>query len=150
MTTAPEETSNPHERRNIYIIVGIVLLVLVIIGLIAYRAGKPTREAEAKADQLITALTKAGVDHPPSKEQIVGVFGNDGGAACVDPTKALSKSILLSMLVNGAANPGTRPIIADSKVVKGQLLIIQVYCPENAPAFQQFVDKLKSDDTVKE
>lgn len=148
--TTPVETQTPRERSTLYIVIGIVLVALVVIGLIAYRGNEPTREAEDKADQLIAALQEAGVENPPSQEQVVGVLGNDGGAACTDPTKALSKSILLSMLYNGAGGPGARPIIADSKVLQGQLLIIEIYCPDNLPAFRAFVEDLKTDDVVNE
>ena len=80
----------------------------------------------------------------PSQEQIVGVLGDDGGALCKDPASALRKSILFSQLTNGAAGPGIRPVIADSKVFKGQLLVIQIYCPDQLPRFQQMVEKLKT------
>jgi hypothetical protein len=147
MTTTPEEPST-HEHRTMYIVAAIVLVVLMVIGLITYRGNKSTREAEDKADQFIAALQKAGAQRIPSQEQVVGVFGNDGGAACADPTKALAKSTFFRLLSNGAAGPGERPIIADRKVVRGQLLVIEVYCPDQLPAFTQFVDKLKTDDTV--
>lgn len=146
--TTPVEPATTNEHRTLYIVAAVVLVVLMVIGLIIYRGNKPTREAEAKADQFIAALEKAGAQRIPSREQVVGVFGNDGGAACADPTKALAKSTFLSMLYNGAAGPGARPIIADSKVVRGQLLVIEVYCPDKLPAFTQFVDKLKTDDMV--
>ena len=93
---------------------------------------------------MIAALQKAGVRAVPSQEQIVGVLGDDGGALCEDPASALRKSILFSQLTNGAAGPGIRPVIADSKVFKGQLLAIQIYCPDQLPRFQQMVEKLKT------
>ena len=37
-----------------------------------------------------------------------------------------------------------RPVIADSRVFKGQLLVIQIYCPDELPRFQQMVEKLKT------
>jgi hypothetical protein len=148
--TTPVETQTPRERNTLYIVIGIVLVALVVIGLIAYRGNESTREAEDKADQFIGALQEAGVENVPSQEQVVGVLGNDGGAACADPTKALSKSTLLSMLYNGAAGPGGRPIIADSKVLQGQLLIIEIYCPEYLPGFRAFIEDLKTDDVVNE
>ena len=80
----------------------------------------------------------------PSQEQIIGVLGDDGGALCKDPASALRKSILFSQLTNGAAGPGIRPVIVDSRVFKGQLLAIQIYCPDQLPRFQQMVEKLKT------
>ena len=39
-------------------------------------------------------------------------------------------------------------MIADGRVLKGQLLIIKVYCPEELEDFQQFVDDLETDDVA--
>ena len=77
------------------------------------------------------------------------VLGDDGGATCADPNDALTRAILLSQLANGAAGPGARPVIADSRVVQGQLLIIQVYCPDELEDFKQFVEDLKTDDVLR-
>ena len=41
--------------------------------------------------------------------------------------------------------PGARPVIADSRVVQGQLLIIKIYCPDKLADFQEYVDDLKTD-----
>ncbi|MGH3506969.1 MAG: hypothetical protein ACRDO2_07170, partial [Nocardioidaceae bacterium] len=81
-------------------------------------------------------------------DQIVRVLGDDGGAVCQNPNDSLSRSILLAQLANGAAGPGARPVIADSRVLQGQLLIIQIYCPDELEEFQQFVDELKTDDVA--
>ena len=72
------------------------------------------------------------------------MLGDDGGAICKDPASALRKAILFSQLTNGAGGPGIRPVIVDSKVFKGQLLVIQIYCPDQLPRFQQMVEKLKT------
>ena len=73
------------------------------------------------------------------------VLGDDGGATCANPNKALSHATLLTLLYNGATGPGARPVIADSRVVKGQLLIMKIYCPDELPDFKKFVDDLKTD-----
>ena len=39
-------------------------------------------------------------------------------------------------------------MIADSQVVRGQLLIIKIYCPDELEDFQNFVDDLKTDDVA--
>ena len=139
-----EETSTQKHRRVTYIVITVALVLLLIICLVFYRRAESNQEAQDKANQLIAALQKAGVRAVPSQEQIVGVLGDDGGALCKDPASALRKSILFSQLTNGAAGPGIRPVIADSKVFKGQLLAIQIYCPDQLPRFQQMVEKLKT------
>ena len=77
------------------------------------------------------------------------MLGDDGGATCADPNDALSRAILLSQLTNGATGPGMRPVIADSRVVQGQLLIIEIYCPDELEDFKAYVDDLKTDDVAR-
>jgi hypothetical protein len=141
------ETQPQKERSWIYVTTCIILVALVVGGLIAFRSAKQNQDAQDKADQLIAALQDAGA-RTPDKDQIVRVLGDDGGATCSNPNDALSQAILLSQLVNGATGPGSRPVIADSRVFKGQLLIIQIYCPEELEDFQAFVDDLKTDDVA--
>jgi hypothetical protein len=143
------ETQTKRERSWIYITAWVVLGALAIGGLLAFRSARETREAADKADELIAALEAAGA-RTPDKDQIVRVLGDDGGATCTDPNEALSRAVLLSQLSNGATGPGARPVISDSRVVQGQLLIIEVYCPEELDEFQQFVDDLETDDVAGE
>ncbi len=139
-----EETSTQKDRRVVYIVITLALTLLLIICLVFYRSAQSNQQAQEKANQLIAALQKAGVRVVPSQEQIVSVLGDDGGALCKDPANALRKSILFSQLTNGAAGPGIRPVIVDSRVFKGQLAAIQIYCPDQLPRFQQMVEKLKT------
>jgi len=74
----------------------------------------------------------------------VRVLGTDGGATCENPNDALSRAVLFTQLANGAAGPGARPVIVDSKVFRGQLLVIQIYCPDELPQFQQPVESLRA------
>jgi Tfp pilus assembly protein FimT len=129
-------------KRALYIAAAVMVLVLGIVALTNYSAAYQTAEAEQKADQLIAELNTAGL-RAPQKENIVRVLGADGGAVCLDPDDALRRGILFGQLTNGAAGPGQRPVIADNKVVQGQLLIIKVYCPTYIESFQKVVDDLK-------
>ena len=139
-----EETSTQKDRRLVYIVITVALVLLLIICFVFYRSAQSSQQAQDKANQLIAALQKAGVRVVPSQEQIVSVLGDDGGAICKDPASALRKSILFSQLTNGAGGPGIRPVIVDSRIFKGQLLVIQIYCPDELPRFQQMVEKLKT------
>jgi nitrogen fixation-related uncharacterized protein len=139
-----EETSTKKDRRLVYIVITVALVLLLIICLVFYRSAQSSQEAQDKANQLTAALQKAGVRVVPSQEQIVRVLDNDGGALCKDPTSALRKAILFDQLTNGASGPGRRPVIVDNKVFRGQLLVIQIYCPDALPKFQQMVEKLKT------
>ena len=142
------EESSDRERRTLYIVVGAVLAVLLVIALFTYSSGKSSQQADQKANELIAAFTKAGA-HAPSKDAIVRVFGDDGGAVCNDPASALRKAILFDRLTNGAAGPGIRPVIVDRRAVRGQLLVMGVYCPDELPELQETIDSLKTDNTVK-
>ena len=141
MTTV-QERQDTSERKALYIVVAFVVVLLMIGGLIAFRSAKSTAEAEQKADQFISELQNIGAT-APSKEAVVRVLGSDGGAVCADPNGALSRATLLAQLTNGATGPGSRPVIANSKVVQGELLVIKVYCPDELADFQKFVDGLK-------
>ena len=139
-----EETSTQKDRRLVYIVITVGLVLLLIICFIFYRSAQSSQQAQDKANQLIAALQKAGVRVVPSQEQIVRVLGDDGGAICKDPASALRKALLFSQLTNGAGGPGIRPVIVDSRIFKGELLVIQIYCPDQLPQFQQMVEKLKT------
>jgi Tfp pilus assembly protein FimT len=146
MSTASEQQTG-RERNVTYIVIAVVVAALMVIGLFTYSSAKSTQQAEDKADELIAAIEDAGAT-APSKDQIVRVLGDDGGATCADPNESLTKAILLSQLANGAAGPGARPVIADSRAVQGQLLIIEVYCPDELDDFKKFVDDLKTADVA--
>ena len=145
--TTPEENQSPRERSWIYFAACAVLAVLVLWGIFAFSSARETKRAQDKADELTAALQDAGA-RTPDRDQIVRVLGDDGGATCANPNEALSRATFFTLLANGATGPGARPVIADSRVVQGQLLIIQVYCPDELEDFQQFVDDLKTDDVV--
>ena len=139
-----EETQTQRDRRIVYAVIAGALVLLLVICLVFYRRAEASQEAQGKADQLIAALQQAGVRAVPSQEQIVRVLGSDGGAICKDPASALRKALLFSQLTNGAGGPGIRPVIVDSKIFKGELLVIQIYCPDELPQFQQMVEQLKT------
>ena len=145
--TMPTETQSPRERSWIYVTACILLGVLLIAGLITFRAAKESNNAQQKAAELSAALEQAGA-HVPDQDQIVRVLGDDGGATCENPNDALSRAILYSQLANGAAGPGSRPVIVDNRVLKGQLLIVQIYCPDELKDFQELVDDLETDDVA--
>ncbi|WP_436533132.1 hypothetical protein [Actinoplanes sp. HUAS TT8] len=129
-------------NRWVYVVVGAVFLLLAGVALVSYHGKKETEQANAKADQLQTALSAAGL-RVPYKDSIVRVLGDDGGAVCYNPDDALRRGILYGMITNGAAGPGQRPVLADNKLLQGQLLIIKVYCPQYIDAFQDVIADLK-------
>jgi Tfp pilus assembly protein FimT len=147
--TTPTEQQTGSERRLLYWAVAIVVGGLMVIGLFTFSAARSTQQAEERADELIAAIEERGAT-APSQEQIVRVLGDDGGATCQDPNESLTRATLLSLLANGASGPGARPVIADSRAVQGQLLIIEVYCPDELDEFKEFVDDLETDEVAGE
>jgi Tfp pilus assembly protein FimT len=145
--TTPAEKQTPRERSWIYVGACVVLVLMALWAILAFSAARESQRAQDKADELIVGLEKAGARTPDS-DQIVRVLGDDGGATCQDPSAALHRATLNSLLFNGATGPGARPVIADSRAVRGQLLIIQVYCPDQLEDFQAFVDDLKTADVA--
>jgi hypothetical protein len=133
----------------VYWVAGGLVLVLVVIGLVSYRGATRDQAANDKADQFIAALQRAGVQRLPSQEQVARVLGDDGGSVCEDPNDALREATLNSIITNGAAGPGLRPIIFDQRLFRGQLAVIAIYCPEALPDFQDYVDDLKTGDVVR-
>jgi hypothetical protein len=134
-------------RRITYILVGGVLLVLLVVGLVAFNSNKETQAAEQKADQLIATLDQAGLP-TPSKDQVFRVLGDDGGTVCADPNLALKKAIMYGLATNGAAGPGLRPVIGDTRLVQAGLAVIKTYCPQELPQFPQTAEQFKTADLV--
>jgi hypothetical protein len=134
-------------RRITYIVVGGVILVLCVVGLVAWVSKQETQAAQQKADQLIATLEQAGMP-APSKDQLVQVLGDDGGTVCADPDLALRKSIMYGLATNGAAGPGLRPVIGDNRLVQVGLAVIEIYCPGELPEFAQTAEQLKTADLV--
>jgi hypothetical protein len=137
------------QRRIAYIALGIIFLLLAGGALLAYKTAETNAEAEQKADQFVNELAAHNL-RTPTREQVIGVLGDDGGALCHDPASGLSRGILYGQLTNGAGGPGARPVIVDNKVVQGQLIAIKVYCPEKLDDFTEVVNDLKYANVVKE
>jgi len=131
------------ERSVIYIVVATILVVLTVIALLAFRAGRENDAAQEQAAELTQALEEAGM-RAPSTDQIVRVLGDDGGAVCANPNGALTRGLVLNELTNGAAGPGRRPIVVEDRVLRSQLLIIGVYCPDELPNYEEFVERLET------
>ena len=85
------------------------------------------------------------------EDQITAALGNDGGAASArTPTAALRKATQNALLYNGASLVGMRPVLVDRAIVEGEALILKVYCPDTLQDYQDRIDDLKFDDTVKD
>lgn len=137
------------KRTWIYWVASGLLVVLTVIALLTFSSARSSAKANEKADELIAAMEAAGVD-APSRERVVRVLGDDGGAICEEPGSALKRAMLNSRLTNGAAGPGQRPIIADERVIRFEVLVIEIYCPDELEDFLDNVEDYEFEDVINE
>jgi hypothetical protein len=52
-------------------------------------------------------------------------------------------------MTNGASFVGRRAVIVDKRILQGEALILQTYCPDELQAYQEKINELKLDDTIK-
>jgi hypothetical protein len=145
-----EPATSGGSNRLMYWIVAAVVVVLVVVGLVAYSSAKTDKEAQQKAQQLTQAFEQAGLPVPSDLSTITRSLGTDGGAVCDNPANALGRATLNDLMTNGADFVGRRPVIIDRRILRGEALILQIYCPDKLPKFLQKINDLKSADTVKQ
>lgn len=144
----PQEPKRGWAQVHRWVIVA-VLLALVVVGLITFGYYSSDARAERKADELIERLEAAGLPAPENRDTITRVLGSDGGPVCDDPGSALRKALLDAQLVNGASFVGQRPIRASVNVIRGELIVLEVYCPDEVDELRDHVEDYKLDDTDK-
>ena len=123
---------------------------MAVIGLITYNGKENNEEAQQKAQELTQAYKQEGLRVPAEADTIAESLGTDGGAICENPGDGLGQAILFDQLTNGASQVGKRPVIIDPKVLRGQALIMQTYCPDDLAEYQDKIKDLKTDDTIKD
>ncbi|MFB6838031.1 hypothetical protein [Streptomyces sp. NPDC056361] len=136
------------EHKVIYWGTIVILVGLVVTGLIRYHNVKTSSQTLSKANQLQEELVKAGYPSPDT-DTIERLLGTDGGQVCEEPGNALKTALWKIQQSNGAAGPGMRPVISDSKAVEVERIVLQVYCPDELDDFNDALDDLKTDDTVR-
>ncbi|MFZ0040401.1 MAG: amino acid permease [Solirubrobacteraceae bacterium] len=149
----PEESAetekHDHRNRTMYLVIAAVAVVLVIVGLLTYSAANNNKDAQAKAQQLEQKFTQAGLPVSATTDDIARSLGTNGGAVCQNPANALGKANLNDTIANGADFAGRRPVIFDRRLLVGEALILQTYCPEKLKPYQDKINSLKSAGTVK-
>ena len=146
----PVQEPARRDHRWIYWAVGAVVVVLLVVGLITYSGKSDDRKAQEKADQLTQKFEAAGLPVPEDQDIITRSLGTDGGAVCDNPGSALGKAVLLDQLANGASFVGRRPVIVDRRIVQGELLILETYCPDKLQDYKDKIDDLKYDNTLRD
>ncbi|MHA7132494.1 hypothetical protein [Oerskovia turbata] len=144
----PQHEDEPGESRR-WIVYTAAALLAVAVGILMavlynnYHAAQDRQVAEQKAAELHAELEAIGIT-AFSEEQIVAVLGADGGGFCTDPAALVQATANLAAS-NGAAGPGNRPSLLDERRLSGDRLVIEVYCPEQLGAFDDYVDSLNLD-----
>ena len=134
-----------------YIVVGVVLLVLLVIGLVLHDSVERNAEADAKADQLIAELAGAGLPVPSRDQIVLNVLGDDGGAVCADPTNYLKVGAGPQLDVQRRGRPGhAAGDRRRGRWSRREALAIKVYCPDQLAEYQNFVNSHKYADVIKE
>src|SRR5271165_1755132 len=118
-------------------IIALIVVGLAIGGVFAYKQGQNNQVAESKANQVTALFARHGLTVPVDHKTLIAVLGDNGGSVCDDPNSALSKALQDEQLANGGATVGSRPTRVDRNVVEGEALILQVYCPQQLPAFEK-------------
>ena len=153
--TAPEPTEptgrpgSEDPNRTVYWVIGAVVVLLTIVGLITYSGKTDDQQAQQKAQELTQKFRRAGLPVPKDQDIITRSLGTDGGAVCDNPASALGKAVLVDQLTNGASFVGRRPVIVDRRILQGEALILQTYCPEKLKPYQDQINQFKTDDTLK-
>ena len=148
--STPSDMSGDREFAWLYWAAAVVVGILLVVGLVTYSGQKKTEQSQAKAQQLTQKFRAAGLPVPKDQDRLVRSLGTDGGNVCDNPGNALGKAVLYDSLSNGASFVGRRPVIVDRRVVAGEALILQTYCPEKLQDFKDKIqDKLKFDDVLK-
>ncbi|MFF9196610.1 hypothetical protein AB6O49_16220 [Streptomyces sp. SBR177] len=144
---SPTEFAARHKW--IYLGAIVILVGLLVTGLVRYSSAKRSAETSKKADQLSRELVRAGYP-APDKDTTERLLGTDGGQVCEAPGNALKKALYrIQALSNGATGPGMRPVIADSKAVGAERIVLKVYCPDKLDEFDEAVEEYETDETVR-
>jgi len=127
--TATEGGAPRDRRKLIYIATLVVVLGLGVWGVVAFHSSVVGSQADSKAQQLKSRLESAGLPAPDTRV-IADTLGTNGGMVCQDPTNPLIKANYQAAITNGAAGPGSRPVIGDNDIVEAVSLTIATYCPD--------------------
>ena len=148
-----ERTTQPsrRERGVIYIVVAVVLVILAVIALSLFRTRPRRTEAAEREGRPARSRRSSRRAGGALRDQIVRSLGDDGGAVCANPGRRSDAGDSSDgLLTNGAGGPGKRPVIAENKVLQGQLADHRGVLPGGAAKFQEFVDRPRRRRTARE
>lgn len=147
---SPQHEDEPSARR--WIVYTAAALIAVAVGVLMavlyanHHANQDQELAEQRAAELHAKFEAAGIT-AFDEDQIVAVLGADGGGFCADPAALVDATSNLGS-TNGATGPGNRQSLLDERRLEGDKLVIEVYCPDQLPAFEEYVDSLTLDSST--
>ena len=133
-----------HHRAVLWAIAALLVILAVVLALV-FKPAPNNHLARAKADRVEALYAARGFTVPVDQTTLTSILGTNGGSVCASPTSALTKAIQDVSLANGGATVGIRPIRVSRHVIEGEQIILQVYCPKQLPAFNQYVNAKRYD-----
>ena len=147
----PEERPTLHglsdrrRHRAVLWAIAALLVILAVVLVLVYKPAPNNSLAQAKAHRVEALYAAHGLTVPVDDKTLTSILGTNGGSVCASPTSALTKAMQDLSLANGGATVGIRPIRESSRVVEGEQIILQVYCPKQVPAFNKYVNAKRYD-----
>ena len=137
----------PSHRRHRAVVWGVaaVLVLLAVVLVLVYKPAPNNHLAQTKAHRVEALYAAHGLTVPVDDKTLISILGTNGGSVCASPTSALTKAMQDVSLANGGATVGIRPIRESRRVVEGEQIILQVYCPKQLPAFSKYVNAKRYD-----
>ncbi len=132
------------QRRSRWVVVTAAVLLLLGIGAVLTvqfldrESRQDSAMAQQRAQELEAGLVAMGVTGV-SAQAIENRLGAEGGVLCTGAIPGDGSGL---GALNGAAGPGIRPSVIDPRLLAGERLIIEIYCPERLDAFDQAVARL--------
>ena len=120
--------------------IGALVVLLAVLGVLIFKPARNTPTAQAKATQLESLFAAHHLPVPVDRHSLIAVLGSHGGSVCASPAGALNVALKDQQFYNGAAGEGARPIRASARIVEGEELVLQVYCPSKLAAFERYAN----------
>ena len=114
-------------------VVALACLAIVAVGCAEQT---PTAEESQLAEQLQSELASQGLD--VGTETLIALFGDDGGHLCIDAEQGSDFTDVVLVSHRFALRKTT----VDSEDVMVASAVIDVYCPDERAAFDEFVASL--------
>ena len=137
--------SDSSRHRAVLWAIAAVLVILAVVLVLVYKPAPNSHLAQAKAHRVEALYAADGLTVPVDDKTLISILGTNGGSVCASPTSALTKAMQDVSLANGGATVGIRPIRESRRVVEGEQIILQVYCPKQLPAFNKYANAKRYD-----